>query len=107
LLTFSDIENPDALQKYYDLLLSTVRLIVYAGFSRGIDNEQIKAQTRGFLVENRPCIAGIFKRSANIGNTSSAHQDSLCELVKAFMALISATDFIEVRNNVVHALYHD
>jgi nuclear pore complex protein Nup205 len=98
LLTLSDIENPDALQKYYDLLLSTIRLIVYAVFSRGIDNEQIKAQIRGFLVENRPCVVGIFKRSANIGSTSSAHQDSLRELVKAFMALISATDFLEVRD---------
>ncbi|KAJ5325647.1 uncharacterized protein N7506_008749 [Penicillium brevicompactum] len=90
-----DIENPDALQRYYDLLLSVIRLIVYAVFSRGIDNEQIKEQTRGFLAENRACMVGIFKRSAKIGNTSSAHQATLHELVKAFMSLVAATDFME------------
>lgn len=91
-----DIDNPDALQRYYDLLLSVIRLIVYAVFSRGIDNEQIKEQTLGFLAENRPCMVGIFKRSAKIGNTSSAHQETLHELVKAFMSLVAATDFLEV-----------
>lgn len=92
-----DIENPDALQRYYDLLLSVLRLIVYAVFSRGIDNEQMKEHTRAFLTENRACMVGIFKRSARIGNTSSAHQETLHELVKAFMALVAGTDFTEVR----------
>jgi len=105
LLTLSDIDNPDALQRYYDLLLSTIRLIVHAVFSRGIENEQIKAQTRGFLVENRPCMAGIFKRSAKIGG-NTAHEDSLCELVKAFIALIAATDFMEVCD-IVALFYSD
>ncbi|CAG8429751.1 unnamed protein product [Penicillium salamii] len=90
-----DIENPDALQRYYDLLLSILRLVVYAVFSRGIDNEQIQEQTRAFLAANRPCMVGIFKRSANIGNTSSAHQATLHELVKAFITLVAATDFME------------
>lgn len=97
LLTSSDIENPDALQRYYDLLLSVLQVIVYAVFSRGIHNEQLKEQTRIFLAENRPCMVGIFKRSAKIGNTSTAHHETLCELVKTFMALVTATDFMEVR----------
>lgn len=92
-----EIENPDALQRYYDLLLSILRLVVYAVFSRGIDNEQIQEQTRAFLAANRPCMVGIFKRSANIGNTSSAHQATLHELVKAFITLVAATDFMDVR----------
>ncbi|CAG7919511.1 unnamed protein product [Penicillium olsonii] len=90
-----DIENPDALQRYYDLLLSVLRLVVYTVFSRGIDNAQIQEQTRSFLATNRPCMVGIFKRSANIGSTSSAHQATLHELVKAFISLVSATDFME------------
>ncbi|CAG8240342.1 unnamed protein product [Penicillium salamii] len=90
-----EIENPDALQRYYDLLLSILRLVVYAVFSRGIDNEQIQEQTRAFLAANRPCMVGIFKRSANIGNTSSAHQATLHELVKAFITLVAATDFMD------------
>ncbi|KAJ5951988.1 uncharacterized protein N7479_010401 [Penicillium vulpinum] len=97
-----DIENPDALQRYYDLLLSVLQVIVYAVFSRGIQNEQLKQQTRMFLAKNRPCMVGIFKRSAKIGNTSTAHDETLCELVKAFMALITATDFMEFEDQEVH-----
>ncbi|KAJ5121374.1 uncharacterized protein N7515_009335 [Penicillium bovifimosum] len=96
-----DIENPDALQRYYDLLLSVLRVIVYAVFSRGIQNEQIKEHTRRFLAENRPCMVGIFKRSAKIGNTSNAHHETLLDLVKAFMALVSATDFMEFEDQEV------
>ncbi|KAJ5424195.1 Protein of unknown function DUF3414 [Penicillium cf. griseofulvum] len=96
-----DIENPDALQRYYDLLLSILQVIVYAVFSRGIHNEQLKEQTRIFLAENRPCMVGIFKRSAKIGNTSTAHHETLYELVKAFMALVTATDFMEFEEQEV------
>ncbi|KAJ5932503.1 hypothetical protein N7516_006992 [Penicillium verrucosum] len=96
-----DIENPDALQRYYDLLLSVLQVIVYAVFSRGIHNEQLKEQTRIFLAENRPCMVGIFKRSAKIGNTSTAHHETLCELVKTFMALVTATDFMEFEEQEV------
>lgn len=103
-LTPADIENPDALQRYYDLLLSVLRVIVYAVFSRGIHNEQLKEQTRMFLAENRPCMVGIFKRSAKIGNTSTAHYETLLDLVKAFMALVTATDFLEVRFLAMHLI---
>ncbi|CAG7946730.1 unnamed protein product [Penicillium nalgiovense] len=101
LLTLSDIENPDALQRYYDLILSVLQVIVYAVFSRGIHNEQLKEQTRIFLAENRPCMVGVFKRSAKIGNTSTAHHETLCELVKTFMALVTATDFMEFEEQEV------
>lgn len=93
----TDIDNPDALRRYYDLLLSVIRVIVSAVFSRGVHNEQIKAQTRAFIAENRPCMVGVFKRFAKIGGDPAAsHQDTLCELVKSFMALVAATDFLEV-----------
>jgi nuclear pore complex protein Nup205 len=95
-LTPPDIDNPDALRKYYDLLLSVIRVIVSAVFSRGIHNEQIKGQTRTFMAENRPCMVGIFKRFARIGDTKADHQEALCELVKAFMVLVTATDFLDV-----------
>lgn len=97
LLTWTDIDNPDALRKYYDLLLSVIRVIVSAVFSRGVHNEQIKAQTVAFIAENRPCMVGVFKRFAKIGGGAAAdHQDTLCELVKSFMALVAATDYLEV-----------
>ncbi|KAJ5101855.1 hypothetical protein NUU61_004077 [Penicillium alfredii] len=97
-----DIDNPDALRKYYDLLLSVIRVIVSAVFSRGIHNEQIKEQTRVFMAENRPCMVGIFKRFAKIGGSSTPdHHATLCELVKSFMALVAATDFLEFEDQEV------
>lgn len=97
MLTFSDIDNSDALRKYYDLLLSVIRVIVSAVFSRGVHNEQIKEQARVFIAENRSCMVGIFKRFAKIGGSGkSEHHEALCELVKSFMALVTATDYLEV-----------
>ncbi|KAJ5832576.1 hypothetical protein N7474_000887 [Penicillium riverlandense] len=96
-----DIDNPDALRKYYDLLLSVIRVIVSAVFSRGIHNEQIKEQTRTFMAENRPCMVGIFKRFARIGDTKADHHEALCELVKAFMVLVTATDFLDFEDQEV------
>ncbi|EPS32451.1 hypothetical protein PDE_07411 [Penicillium oxalicum 114-2] len=91
-----DIDNPDALRKYYDLLLCVIRVIVSAVLSRGAHNEQIRMQTRTFISENRPCMVGVFKRFAKIGGrTTSAHHEALCELVKSFMALVAVADFIE------------
>lgn len=91
-----DIDNPDALRKYYDLLLSVIRVIVSAVFSRGVHNEQIKAQTLSFIAENRTCMVGIFKRFAKIGGSAAAdQQETLCELVKSFMALVTASGFVD------------
>jgi nuclear pore complex protein Nup205 len=74
-----------------------IRVIVSAVFSRGIHNEQIKAQTVTFIAENRPCMVGVFKRFAKIGGSAPAdHQATLCELVKSFMALVAATDYLDV-----------
>lgn len=106
LLTPTDIDNSDALQKYYDLLLSVIRVVVSAAFSRGVHNEQIKEQTRVFISENRPCMVGIFKRFAKIGGSGNAdHQETLCELVKSFMALVTAAEFLEVRFIYSHQLH--
>lgn len=42
-------------------------------------------------------MVGIFKRFAKIGGGAAAdHQETLCELVKSFMALVAATDYLEV-----------
>ncbi|CAK97226.1 uncharacterized protein An14g06530 [Aspergillus niger] len=62
-----DIDNPDALRKYYDLLDSVLRVVVAAVFSRGLHNEQMLEQTRVFLAENRQSMVGIFKRFAKLG----------------------------------------
>lgn len=96
-LTMPGIDNPDALRKYYDLLLSLLRVIVTAVFSRGLHNEQMMQVTRGFLTENRQSMVGIFKRLAKIGGgVAAGHQETINDLAKGYMALLAATDFLEV-----------
>ncbi|PYI16341.1 cullin-4B [Aspergillus violaceofuscus CBS 115571] len=91
-----DIDNTDALRKYYELLDACLRVIVSAVFSRGLHNEQMMEQTRIFLTENRQGMVGIFKRFARISGTGNAdHQGTLGSLVKSYMALITATDFLD------------
>lgn len=97
-----DIDNPDALRKYYDLLGSVLRVIISAVFSRGLHNEQIMQQTRAFLAENRQSMVGIFKRFAKIGGVGTAdHHDALSDLAKCYMTLISATNFLEYEDEEV------
>lgn len=91
------MDNPEALRKYYELLLSNLRVVVSAVFARGIQNEQLIDQTRAFLSENRQSMVGIFKRYAKIGVPAAAGtQDILHDLVKSFIALITAAGFVEV-----------
>ena len=74
-----------------------LRVVVTAVFSRGIHNEQIKAQTLGFIAETRHCMVGVFKRFAKIGgSTATNHGNTLGELVTSFIALVTATGFLEV-----------
>ena len=54
-------------------------------------------QTRIFLAENRQSMVGIFKRFAKLGGAGAAdHHDALRKLTKSYLALITATDFLEV-----------
>lgn len=93
----SDIENPDALRKYYDLLLSVIRVVVSTVFSRGLHNQQILEQTREFLSENRQGIVGVFKRYAKIGGLAGTELSGpLEDLVKSYTTLIAGVGFLEV-----------
>ncbi|THC96789.1 hypothetical protein EYZ11_003714 [Aspergillus tanneri] len=97
-----DIDNPEALRKYYDLLHLVLRVIVSAVFSRGLHNEQMMEQTRAFLTENRQSMVGVFKRVGKIGGRGAAdHHVALSDVAKSYMALIAATDFLEFEENEV------
>ena len=100
-----ELDNPDALPKYYELLLAVLRIIAAIVLSRGAQNEATTAAARGFLIENRSTMVGLFKRQARVGalhetrrgvdNDTEAEAD-LNELVDFYILLISMTNFTEV-----------
>ncbi|KAG5291064.1 cullin, nuclear pore complex subunit Nup192 [Histoplasma capsulatum G186AR] len=91
-----DIDNPDALRKYYDLLLAVMRVIVSAVFARGLHNKQLLDQTRIFLSGNRQSMVGIFKRYAKVGGLDGGEvSETLEDLVKSYVALIDAVGFLQ------------
>lgn len=97
----AEIDNPEALSKFYRLLLSITRVIVSAVLSRGPHNEQTLNQARSFITENRTPIVGFFKRQAKIG--SSLPTDAIAdvdELVELFVLLFTKTGFLQVRYQV-------
>ncbi|KAL8703540.1 MAG: hypothetical protein Q9201_003297, partial [Fulgogasparrea decipioides] len=96
------IDNPNALAKYYTLLLSIVRVIAAVVTSRGPQNTQTIDAAKSFLEENRALMVAVFKRQARIG---AAVENSLVgggsgaidveELVELFVMLISVTGFLD------------
>ena len=93
-----DIDNTEALDKYYNLLLSVTRIITSVLLSRGFQHEQTIDQARTFLVENRPLVVAMFKRQAKVGAvTFESLGVGVEELVELFVLLITMTGFLDVR----------
>ncbi|KAI9829552.1 MAG: hypothetical protein M1826_005597 [Phylliscum demangeonii] len=90
-----DIDNPEALRRYYDLLGSVLRIITSVVMNRGPDNQQTIAEVRRFLTENRSSIVTVFKRHAKIGGSQAGRSGDLSELVRHFVLLISAAEFLD------------
>ena len=98
-LTSLEIDNPEALDRYHELLLFMVREIASLVLSRGPQNERTIEQARLFLIENRPSMVAIFKRQARVGVSQSSIitvSETVDELVEYYVLLISLTDFLEV-----------
>ena len=96
-LSCVEIDNPEALGKYYRLLLSLARVITAIVLSRGPQNEQTINSVREFLVENRPLVVSIFKRQAKIGGVTFDDEGvDIEDLVELLVLLIAITDFLDV-----------
>lgn len=94
------MDNPDALANFHVLLLALTRLVTSVVISRGPQNQQSILQARTFLVESRPLIVAMFKRSVKIGqrnaNTTEDATDMMVEeLVELFVLLLSYSNFME------------
>lgn len=94
----ADSTNPRALEKHYTLLVKVTRIIGAAIVSRGSHNV---LQGRRFLTEHRMLVMHVLKRSAGIGSGGGKMDRALLErideLAEAFMVIITATGFLEVR----------
>ena len=96
-LTKPEIDNSEALAKYYRLLLYLTRIIATVILARGTQNDQTIESARTFLVENRALVVATFKRQAKIGGVSFDDAGiNITELVELFTFLISITSFLDV-----------
>jgi nuclear pore complex protein Nup205 len=97
-LTWTDIDTSMAMQNYYELLASVLRLLVSVFLSRGQQNQQSQHQMRSFLTENRANMVGVFKRYRGISGAVAPGTRTILEnVVKSYVALMSMADFVQVR----------
>ncbi|KAH7384292.1 nucleoporin Nup186/Nup192/Nup205 [Phaeosphaeria sp. MPI-PUGE-AT-0046c] len=91
-----EFDDPQALKKYYELMLSVLRVINAAVIARGRHNDQTVFQAREFLKENRHSMVSIFKRSVNVGAGQYVEaQQDLVDLVDCWTVLVEVTGFLE------------
>ncbi|KAF2190125.1 hypothetical protein K469DRAFT_657840 [Zopfia rhizophila CBS 207.26] len=89
-----EFDDPAALKKYFELMLSVLRVINSAVIARGRQNDQTVFQAREFLKENRHSMVAIFKRSVNVGGMQDIGVD-LNDLVDCYTLLVDTTGFLE------------
>ena len=106
LLTGSEIDNPDALAKYYRLLLFITRIVACIVLVRGPQNTQSIDSGRSFLQDNRALVVAVYKRQAKLGGVSFDDAGiNIEELANLFTLLVAMTNFVEVGENPFWLLY--
>ena len=91
-----DLESPEALGRFFELMLAVLRIINAVVLAHGPQHDATVQLARQFLADNRPTIAAVFKRHANIGGLRMEEGIDLGELVDNFTLLLSSTDFMKV-----------
>ncbi|KAL5443771.1 hypothetical protein PMIN07_002944 [Paraphaeosphaeria minitans] len=97
-----EFDDPNALKKYYELMLSVLRVINAAVLARGRQNDQTVFAAREFLKESRHSMVAIFKRSVNVGvgiGQDGVLIQDLSELVDCFTVLVEVTGFLEFEDS--------
>ncbi|KAF1847136.1 uncharacterized protein K460DRAFT_280943 [Cucurbitaria berberidis CBS 394.84] len=95
-----EFDDPNALRKYYELMLAVLRVINAAVIARGRQNDQTVWQAREFLKENRHSMVSIFKRSVNVGAGQHAEtQQDLVDLVDCWTILVDVTGFLQYEDS--------
>ncbi|KAJ8111259.1 hypothetical protein OPT61_g6106 [Boeremia exigua] len=95
-----EFDDPNALKKYYELMLSVLRVINAAVIARGRQNDQTVFQAREFLKENRHSMVAVFKRSVNVGGGEKVEaQQDLVDLVDCWTLLVDVTGFLQYEDS--------
>ena len=94
---FSEMDDPNALSKYYRMLLATLRIVTSVVMSCGPQNPRTIKEARNLLLENRASMSTAFKRQAKIGGIRVDNVGALGDIVKHYVLLITATDFLKVQ----------
>lgn len=90
--------DPNAIGKYYELVLGIIRVVTCCILSKGPQNEQMIKLGRKFLDETKNVAMTVFKRHANIGGVKrESVSREFKELTELFVLLMSLTGYIEVR----------
>ena len=88
------MENAEALKKFFELMLSVLRIINSLVLrTRG---DQIIKAARSFLAENRHSVVSVLKRHAGVGGLEVGKEIDLGDLVDNLTVLITETGFLEV-----------
>ena len=92
-----EFDDPDALRKYFGLMLAVLRVVNAAVIARGRQNDQTVFQAREFLKENRHSMVAVFKRSVNVGKGGvEGVEADLMDLVDCWTVLVDVTGFLKV-----------
>lgn len=92
-----EFDDPNALNKFYGLMLSVLRVINAAVIARGRQNDQTVFQAREFLKDNRHSMVTIFKKSVYVGAGQSGElSQDLVDLVDCWTVLVEITGFLQV-----------
>jgi nuclear pore complex protein Nup205 len=99
-----EFDDPNALRKYYELMLSVLRVVNAAVIARGRQNDQTVFQAREFLKDNRHSMVSIFKRSVNLGGSVGVGEVMMglvVDLVDCWTVLVEVTGFLQVSDSCV------
>jgi len=92
----TELESPEALRRFFELMLAVLRIINAVVLAHGQQHDATIQLARQFLADNRQMIITVFKRHANIGGLRVEEGIDLGELVDNFTLLLSSTDFMKV-----------
>ena len=100
-LTSADIENSNALEKFFELMSSVLRLINSAVLSLGKQNSQIMKQALNFMHQNRASLTGVLKKKINDKFLNSNRISILDDVVDNITLLARISGFVKVSSSSI------